>query len=109
MSNNEVAKMLEPSVVSKLSSFFKVIGDETRVKIIYALSQKEMCVGDISEILDISQSAISHQLKQLRLEGQVKTRREGKNIYYSLDDEHVVDILNQALKHIRHKLKENEE
>lgn len=107
MSNSDVIQM-EPSVVSKLSSFFKVIGDETRVKIIYALSQKEMCVNDISDILDISQSAVSHQLKQLRLEGQVKTRREGKNIYYSLDDQHVVDILNQALKHIQHKMKESE-
>ncbi|MEE0858819.1 MAG: metalloregulator ArsR/SmtB family transcription factor [Acutalibacteraceae bacterium] len=100
---------LDSSVVSKLSSFFKVLGDETRVKIIYALSDKEMCVNEISQILDISQSAISHQLKQLRLEGQVKTRRDGKNIYYSLDDEHVMDILNQALTHIRHKLKENQD
>ena len=105
MNSTQELQPLNPSVVSKLSSFFKVIGDETRVRIIYALSQGEMCVGDISEILGISQSAVSHQLKQLRMEGQVKTRREGKNIYYSLDDEHVVDILNQALKHIKHKLK----
>ena len=99
--------LLNSSIVSKLSSFFKVIGDETRVKIIYALSKKEMCVGEISQILNISQSAISHQLKQLKVEGQVKARRDGKNIYYSLDDEHVVDILNQALKHIQHKLEED--
>ncbi|MGO5111444.1 ArsR/SmtB family transcription factor [Oscillospiraceae bacterium LCP25S3_E10] len=108
MNSTQELQPLNPSVVSKLSSFFKVIGDETRVRIIYALSQGEMCVGDISEILGISQSAVSHQLKQLRMEGQVKTRREGKNIYYSLDDEHVVDILNQALKHIKHKLKESQ-
>lgn len=101
------ALLLDSSVVSKLSSFFKVIGDETRVKIIYALSQKEMCVGEISQILNISQSAISHQLKQLKLEGQVKARRDGKNIYYSLDDEHIVDILKQALNHIQHKLEED--
>ena len=63
-----------------------------------------MCVNDIAGILEISQSAISHQLKQLKLEGQVKSRREGKNIYYSLDDQHVVDILEQALNHIRHKM-----
>lgn len=110
MSENQIhaqENYLDSSVVSKLSSFFKVLGDETRVKIIYALSNKEMCVNEISQILDISQSAISHQLKQLRMEGQVKTRRDGKNIYYSLDDEHVMDILNQALTHIRHKLKEN--
>ena len=108
MNSTRELQPLNSSVVSKLSSFFKVIGDETRVRIIYALSQGEMCVGDISEILGISQSAVSHQLKQLRMEGQVKTRREGKNIYYSLDDEHVVDILNQALKHIKHKLKETQ-
>ena len=108
MNSTQELQPLNPSVVSKLSSFFKVIGDETRVRIIYALSQGEMCVGDISEILGISQSAVSHQLKQLRMEGQVKTRREGKNIYYSLDDEHVVDILNQALKHIKHELKESQ-
>lgn len=107
-SNNKAQSLLlDSSVVSKLSSFFKVIGDETRVNIIYALSKKEMCVGEISQILNISQSAISHQLKQLRLEGQVKARRDGKNIYYSLDDEHVVDILNQALTHIQHKLAED--
>ena len=105
--NEPQALLLDSSVVSKLSSFFKVIGDETRVKIIYALSQKEMCVGEISQILNISQSAISHQLKQLKLEGQVKARRDGKNIYYSLDDEHIVDILKQALNHIQHKLEED--
>lgn len=105
--NEPQSLLLEHELVVKLSSFFKVIGDETRVNIIYALSKKEMCVGEISQILNISQSAISHQLKQLRLEGQVKTRRDGKNIYYSLDDEHVVDILNQALKHIQHKLEED--
>lgn len=100
---------LNPKIVNRLSSFFKVLGDETRVKIIYALSQKEMCVNDLSEIIDISQSAISHQLKLLKLEGQVKSRRNGKNIYYSLDDDHIVDVLNQALSHICHKLDENKD
>ena len=99
---------LSSPVVTKLASLFKVLGDETRVKIIYALSDGEMCVNEISQILDISQSAVSHQLKQLRLEGLVKTRRDGKNIYYSFDDEHVVDILNQALAHIKHKIEENQ-
>lgn len=96
-------ELLDTNTASKLSYFFKVLGDETRVKIIYALSKREMCVSEISSILEISQSAISHQLKQLRLEGQVKARREGKSIYYSLDDEHIVDILNQSLTHIQHK------
>ena len=99
---------LSSPVVTKLASLFKVLGDETRVKIIYALSDGEMCVNEISQILDISQSAVSHQLKQLRTEGLVKTRRDGKNIYYSFDDEHVVDILNQALAHIKHKIEESQ-
>lgn len=99
-------ELLDSSIAEKLSSFFKVLGDETRVKIIYALSKKEMCVNEISCILGISQSAISHQLKQLKLEGQVKSRRDGKNVYYSLDDEHIVDILNQSLNHIQHKMSE---
>lgn len=100
--------MLPDSYVSKLSSFFKVIGDETRVKIIYALSFQEMCVNDISSLLDISQSAVSHQLKQLKMEGQVKSRRDGKNIIYSLDDQHVVGILKEALSHIKHKVKDGQ-
>lgn len=98
--------MLSDEMISRISSFFKVLGDETRVKILYALSQREMCVSDISEALEISQSAISHQLRQLRLEGQVKARRNGKNIFYSLDDEHVVDIINKTLSHVHHKIQE---
>lgn len=98
--------MLSDEMISRISSFFKVLGDETRVKILYALSQREMCVSDISEALEISQSAISHQLRQLRLEGQVKARRNGKNIFYSLDDEHVVDIINKTLSHVQHKIQE---
>ena len=93
-------------VIFRISSFFKVLGDDTRVKIIYALSLSELCVGDISEALGVSQSAVSHQLKQLKLEGQVKSRRDGKNIYYSLDDEHVVDIIHKTLSHVRHKIKD---
>ncbi len=106
MDENIKSNLLEENVVTRLSSFFKVLGDETRVKIIYTLSQKEMCVNELSQIIDISQSAVSHQLKLLKLEGQVKSRRNGKNIYYSLDDDHVVDVLNQALKHICHKMDE---
>ncbi len=102
----ECIKCLEMPVVSRLASFFKVMGDETRVKIIYALVQKEMCVSELVQILDfnITQSAVSHQLKQLKSEGLVKARREGKNIFYSLDDEHIVGILDQSLIHIRHRL-----
>lgn len=100
---------LSDALITKLSSFFKVMGDETRVRIICELAQGEiceMCVNELAESLDISQSAISHQLKQLRDQGLVKTRREGKNIYYSLDDDHVVHILDAAVVHIKHKAEE---
>ena len=106
----EHIRCLPQPVVARLVSFFKVMGDETRIKIIYALSQKEMCVSEIAQVLDaaITQSAISHQLRQLKLEGLVKSRREGKNIFYSLDDEHIVGILDQSLVHILHKLNMSE-
>lgn len=100
--------MLPDKLVEKLSSFFKVLGDDTRVKIIYALSRQELCVTDIAALLDISQSAISHQLKQLRAEGLVRVRRDGKNIFYALDDEHVLDIINVAISHVRHKVRDGE-
>lgn len=99
-------QMLSEKYLSGLSSFFKVIGDPTRVKIIYALANQEMCVNDLAMVLGMTQSAVSHQLKLLKMENQVKSRREGKNIYYSLDDQHVVEILEAALCHVQHKLKE---
>lgn len=90
----------------ELSAFFKMMGDETRVKIIYTLAEQEMCVNDLAMVLGMTQSAVSHQLKLLKMENQVKSRREGKNIYYSLDDQHVVEILEAALTHVKHKLAE---
>ncbi len=100
------AQMLEEKQLSAVSEFFKVLGDETRMKIINALSHGELCVSDIAAALEMTQSAVSHQLKLLRMAGQVKARREGKSIYYSLDDQHVIDILDEALTHIRHKINE---
>ena len=88
----------------ELSAFFMMMGDETRVKIIYTLAEQEMCVNDLAMVLGMTQSAVSHQLKLLKMENQVKSRREGKNIYYSLDDQHVVEILEAALTHVKHKL-----
>lgn len=90
----------------ELSAFFKMMGDETRVKIIYTLAEQEMCVNDLAMVLGMTQSAVSHQLKLLKMENQVKSRRDGKNIYYSLDDQHVVEILEAALIHVKHKLAE---
>ena len=98
-------KLIASPYILELSAFFKVIGDETRVKIIYALAEQEMCVNDLAMVLGMSQSAISHQLKLLKMENQVKSRRDGKNIYYSLDDHHVVEILEAALTHVKHKRK----
>ena len=99
-------QMLEEKQLSAVSEFFKVLGDETRMKIINALSHGELCVSDIAAALGMTQSAVSHQPKLLRMANQVKARREGKSIYYSLDDQHVIDILEEALIHIRHKISE---
>lgn len=100
------AQMLEKKQLSAVSEFFKVLGDETRMKIINALAHEELCVSDLAAALEMTQSAVSHQLKLLRMAHQVKARREGKSIYYSLDDQHVIDILEEALIHIRHKISE---
>ncbi len=97
--------MISDKTVERLASFFKVLGDETRVRIICAVSEQEKCVSEISDELNVSQSAVSHQLKLLKMEGHVKSRRDGKNIYYSIDDEHVLDIIEKAISHIRHKFK----
>lgn len=83
-----------------LAELFKVFGDSTRVRILFALFEAELCVCDLSEALDMTQSAISHQLQILRTNKLVKSRRDGKQIYYSLADEHVVTIIAQGLSHI---------
>lgn len=83
-----------------LAELFKVFGDTTRVKILYALFADEMCVCDIAALLNMSQSAISHQLRVLKQSCLVKFRRQGKVVYYSLDDEHIKRIFDQGLIHI---------
>jgi len=83
-----------------LAEFFKVFGDATRLKILYVLLSSEMCVYDIAAILGMSQSAISHQLRVLKQMDLVKNRRDGKTIFYSLADAHIVTILSQGLDHI---------
>ncbi|MCI8854378.1 MAG: winged helix-turn-helix transcriptional regulator [Lachnospiraceae bacterium] len=85
-----------------LADLFKVFGDPTRIKILYLLLEGELCVNDIAASLGMSQSSISHQLKTLKQHRLVKFRRNGKTIFYALDDEHVVNILNQGLEHIEH-------
>lgn len=85
----------------ELSEFFKVFGDVSRVKLLFALIDNEKSVGTLAESLNMSQSAISHQLKTLKVTRLVKFRREGKNIYYSLCDGHIRDILDKGMEHIK--------
>lgn len=88
--------------ILKVSKFFKSISDPTRLRILLALSEKEMNVSSITELLGMEQSAVSHQLKALRENRLVKSRKEGKSVVYSLDDQHVVDILTETFVHMSH-------
>lgn len=93
-------KMPEEEKLYDLAELFKVFGDSTRIKILWALDEAEMCVCDIAALLSMTQSAISHQLRVLKQANLVKNRKEGKIVYYSLDDEHVKQIFDQGLIHI---------
>ena len=84
----------------RLADLFKVFGDPTRIRILYALSVEELCVQDIADRLSMTQSAISHQLRVLKQMSLVKFRRDGKTIFYSLADSHVDTIMNQGLEHV---------
>ena len=86
--------------LDSVADFFKMFGDNTRLKIMLALQQSELCVMDIAEALNMSQSAISHQLKVLKQQDLVKARRDGKTIYYSLADDHIATILSTGIDHI---------
>ncbi|MFR8227664.1 MAG: ArsR/SmtB family transcription factor [Lachnospirales bacterium] len=85
----------------ELADLFKIFSDPTRIKILYVLSESELCVCDIAEKLDMTQSAISHQLKILKQSKLVKNRREGKAVFYSLADSHVKTIMRQGLDHVQ--------
>ena len=85
-----------------LAELFKVFGDSTRVRILYALFESELCVCDLSELLGMTQSAVSHQLRILKDAKLVRFRREGKSIIYALDDDHVRQILRVGLEHLMH-------
>jgi len=95
-----MSNMPEETELYDLAELFKVFGDSTRIRILYVLSEKEECVGNIAQILNMTQSAISHQLRILKQNKLVKIRREGKQIYYSLADEHVRVILAMGKEHI---------
>ncbi len=90
----------EEELLFDLADFFKIFGDTTRIRILSALLVTEMCVCDLSEVLHVSQSAMSHQLKTLRQAGLVKFRKKGKSVFYSLKDSHVKQILDTGISHI---------
>ncbi len=96
-------KLPEEEIVNNLGDFFKILGDSTRIKILHVLFQSEMCVCDIAAVLSMTQSAISHQLRVLKQGRLVKYRKEGKVVYYSLDDDHVKHIMEESLTHILEK------
>ena len=92
--------MPDDELLYDLAELYKVFGDSTRIKILYVLFESEMCVCDIAQLLNMSMSAISHQLRVLKQSQLVKFRREGKTVFYSLADEHVRLILGQGMEHI---------
>ena len=93
---------LDDTTSLRLAEIFKVLGDPTRIKLLALLSASEMCVCDIADALGMKQSAISHQLRVLRGARLVKFRKDGNEAWYSLDDDHVVKLMNQGLEHVLH-------
>lgn len=97
------SKLPADEILGDLSDFFKVIGDGTRIRILWALDESEMCVCDIANVLNMTKSAVSHQLRALRDANLVKFRKSGKEVIYSLSDNHVKEIFEQGLVHIQEK------
>lgn len=100
--NRVKACMIADDDAIGISELFKVLGDQTRIKIIFALSCCEMCVCDIAETIGMTQSAVSHQLRLMRNMRLVKYRKEGKSVYYSLDDDHILQLFSQGMEHVKH-------
>ena len=97
--------LLSDSAVTDLAETFKVLGDTTRIRILDALSRAELCVCDIARLLGLSESAVSHQLRLLRGMRLVRPRRDGRMIYYTLDDQHIVGLFEQGLEHVQERLR----
>lgn len=93
-------KMPDEELMYDLADFFKIFGDSTRIRILVALDKESLCVCEIANILSMTDSAVSHQLKLLRQSNLIKSERRGKNIYYSLADSHVRDIIEKAIEHL---------
>ena len=96
-----INELPDDELIADLSDMFKIFGDQTRVKILMALESGELCVCDIAAVMNMSQSAISHQLRVLKQSNIVKTRREGKVVYYSISDDHVKEIFDIAMVHVQ--------
>ena len=96
-----INELPDDELIADLSDMFKIFGDQTRVKILMALESGELCVCDIAAVMDMSQSAISHQLRVLKQSNIVKTRRQGKVVYYSISDDHVKEIFDIAIVHVQ--------
>lgn len=96
-------EMLNEDLFYKIADFYKILGDTTRMKILYALDRGEMCVCDIANVLSMSKSSISHQLGTLRRSGIVRCRKVGKEVYYMLDDDHVKQVIEIGIEHIEHR------
>lgn len=95
--------MPNENTFNHLADLFKLIGDTTRCRILFALDHDEMCVCDLANVLNMTKSSISHQLAVLRRSGVVKCRKSGKEVYYTLDDDHIVKLFEIGLEHINHK------
>ena len=93
-------KMPKEETLFELAEFFKVFGDSTRIRILYTLRETELCVCDIASLLGMTQTAVSHQLRVLKTAKMVKARRNGKTVFYSLDDEHIHSILDVGICHL---------
>ena len=101
--NDINSSMLSSSQIDRISTLFKVLGDSTRAKIVLALDNREVCVCTLANALGMTKSAVSHQLAILKVNNIVKSRRDGKQVYYSFDDEHITDIIEIAQAHIKHQ------
>lgn len=96
-----INELPDDELIADMSDMFKIFGDQTRVKILMALESGELCVCDIAAVMNMSQSAISHQLRVLKQSNIVKTRRQGKVVYYSISDDHVKEIFDIAMVHVQ--------
>jgi DNA-binding transcriptional ArsR family regulator len=97
------AEMITEDCAKGTAELFKILGDPTRIKILHALSRREHCVCDLAAIVAMGQSAVSHQLRLLRGAHVVKYRKEGKLVWYSLDDKHIFSLLSQGIEHVNHR------